>query len=68
MTVQEFNQLKPGTRVVWREGQLSPRPGELIDHGTVVVEGGRRFALWRDGQQTDNSDDLALQQVELEAR
>ena len=66
MTALIFNALKPGTRVVWREGVNSPKAGEFTDHGIVVVQGGRRFARWQDGQETDGSDDWALRQVELE--
>lgn len=64
MTTKEFNRLKPGTRVQWREGPKSPRAGEVTEFGTVVIEDGRRFAQWPDGQQTANSDDWALQNVE----
>jgi hypothetical protein len=64
MTVKEFNALRPGSLVQWREGAKSPRAGEVTEIGVVVVEGGRRFAKWPDGQETDNSDDWALQNVE----
>lgn len=64
MTTHDFKKLHTGTIVRWREGVRSPRPGELTDTGTVNIVGERRFAQWRDGQQTDGDDDWALKQVE----
>ena len=65
MTTKEFKRLEAGSLVQWREGKKSPRAGEITDVGTVVIEGHRRFARWRDGQETDGSDDWALQNVEV---
>lgn len=65
MTVVEFNKLKPGTPVLWCEGSTSPRAGEITESGIVTVSGGRRFVRWPDGQETDSSDDWALQNVVL---
>lgn len=59
MTSKEFHRLKPGTRVQWREnGALD------ADIGIVTTEGPRRFVQWPDGQQTEESDDWALDRVE----
>jgi len=65
MTKKEFNQLAAGSIIQWREGEKSPRAGEVIDLGRVAVEGGRRFAQWPDGQETDSSDAQALKNVEV---
>lgn len=65
MDLKKLNKLTPGAKVRWREGKLSPRAGELTDHGEVVVHDGRRFILWQDGQETDSLDDWALLNVEV---
>lgn len=57
-TVKEFRRLKAGTRVAWREGV------KIADIGIVKIEGDRHFVRWPDGQETDGSDDWALEKVE----
>ena len=65
VTPKVFQELKAGTRVQWREGSKSPRAGEITEFGIVEVSGSRHFVKWPDGQETDGSDDWALQSVEV---
>jgi hypothetical protein len=65
MTPREFKTLKAGTLATWREGMKSPRAGEITEVGIVTVIGSRHFVKWPDGQETDGSDDWALQSVEV---
>lgn len=65
MTTKEFSKLKHGTPVVWREGPLSPKAGELTDTGFVVNQAKHQHILWSDGQMTDGRDESALSHVEV---
>lgn len=65
MTTKEFNKLPHGSQVQWREGETSPRAGEVTGIGRVVVAGMRRYVIWPDGQETNGRDDWALKNVEV---
>lgn len=65
MTIKQFRALKPGCKLRWREGKDSPRAGELTDTGILIHDGPRHFIEWQDGQQTEELDDWALENVEV---
>ena len=65
MNVKQFHTLKAGTVVQWREWADSPRAGEITENGVVVIQDGRHFVRWPDGQETDGRDDWALLCVEV---
>lgn len=67
MSMREFRKLAYGTVVRWREGEASPRRGELTDRGVVSKQYGVKSILWEDGQVTDGSDNWALRNVEVAA-
>ena len=62
MTREQIKDLPDGTCVRWREGQKSPRAGELTDWGRIQT---KRVIIWSDGQETELFDDSALGRVEL---
>lgn len=65
ITPGDFQKLPIGTRVRWREGEKSPRAGELTDRGVVEMAFSVKSVLWEDGQVTDGRDDWALRNIEL---
>ncbi len=59
MTQSKFKQLAHGQQVKWTVR------GQIIDTGVVVEKDNRKFAQWPDGQETDSTDDWALENVEI---